>query len=936
MTSVMSGKTQLEFQLPPGSNGMLRYHGNVPRYPGNRPPNSSHTSRPFALQKQNQLAFNVNMAAAADSLTKRYRKPSAVVVEKLGTSPTNRNENSPASIRQISLLSQDKLSQALFLAKRDVSNAKRRRNDQVLTMADVAATDSVSRQDSEQENSVDVTQERQVERIRTQQQERNREVTQERKSKKTSRKATSEKLVEVSPHKQRRQDIPASPGLVLRLASDSPVVTPGSPGDRQARQVGKLQRELQRYIRELEGHLRQGQVLSPSKRKRRGSVEKISDTEDDPRTEVRRQEQLTRAGRMVYTLQHQTQLLKKLGSAHRAAVKVLQVFIQQLPDQYSGGGGLPPVYQLSQLSAQLQVGSSEVTSAENLLHLLGRAQLKPRTELPAHKRAPEGHTKVKTRPRRPVWKDRPGDPEREDILRAGIASLRRTSARRPAKGPRLGYPTKRTGIVGSPKSRRTPRRPPNSPIGEHTLASLAKVKPPLPYMGKENRTPPSSPLPQPIRYREQSLSPKGSPLNPHKSPRLMSGARRSLEYREPYRRRREEISDPSRRPTTSQDAGRNLDFLETHRNPEDNRSRHSPDFRRNVDLRVMYENPDIEKTCQEVPEGASSRLRASLGARRSLDMEGVHGGYRDAGGREPRDVHGGYEEAGRLEHRDVYGGFKEAGERGGEWKGVYRGFQDAGMRRNEPRYDGQYFDRRKELGDNLPTLRNGILEEVIEDTSRELQRLEGQRSARQEAMALQDMSTLNNILQKLQLVEEEEEAMRRRWIRAEYANEMDHIWTRYRSGQEAWAPKPSSQSARSPEGRFHDNALELLSFRQESVPSGALHTTAVQPGVMRHSTAVPGAAAAQPGARHLPAVAGAPPVLLFTPAAQMQDLRAYRRSFDQHRRRTSHETAGEFNPWKLVDQLADELMEDVLDTVVMEMTDACQECVENVYRSEFT
>ncbi|KAI8483753.1 hypothetical protein Bbelb_385450 [Branchiostoma belcheri] len=965
MTSVMSGKTQLEFQLPPGSNGMLRYHGNVPRYPGNLPPNSGQSSRPFALQKQNQLAFNVNMAAAADSLTKRYRKPSAVVVEKLGTSPTNRNKNSPVSMRQISLLSQDKLSQALFLAKRDISNAKRRRNDQVLTMADIAATDSVTRQDSEQENNVDVTQERKVERKRTQQEERNSEVTQERKSKKTSKK--SEKFVQVSPHKQRRQDIPASPGLVLRLASDSPVVTPGSPvtpGNRQARQVGKLQRELQRYIRELEGHLRQGQVPSPSKRKRRGSVEKISDTEDDPRTEVRRQEQLTRAGRMVYTLQHQiaevqqelsrpasektrkarkTQVLKKLGSAHRAAVKVLQVFIQQLPDQYSGGGGLPPVYQdlghvikqLSQLSAELQVGSSEVTSAESLLHLLGRAQLKPRTEVPAHKRAPEGHTKVKTRPRRPVWKDRPGpklrpahrleddisqllhqettegDPEREDILRAGIAALRRTSGRRPVKGQRLGYPTKRTGIVGSPKSRRTPRRPPNSPVGEHTLASWAKVKPPLPYMGKENRTPPSSPLPQPIRYRERSLSPKGSPLNPHKSPRLMSGARRSLEYREPYRRRREEIPDPSRRPTTSQDAGRNLDILETHRNPEDKPSRHSPDFRRNVDLRVMYENPDMEKTRKEVPEGASSRLRSSLGARRSLDMEGVHGVYRDAGGREPRDVYGGYGEAGRGEHRDVYGGFKEAGERGREQKGVYRGFQDAGGRREEPRYDGQYLDRRKELGDNLPTLRNGILEEVFEDTSRELQRLEGQRSARQEAMALQDMSTLNNILQKLQLVE---------------------------VSQESWAPKPSSQSARSPEGRFHDNALESLSFRQESLPSGALHTTAVQPGVMRHSTAVPGAAAAMPGARHspgapgappvllfplsypvvvsncvpaqpgarhptaVPAAPGAPPVLLFTPAGQMQDLRAYRRSFDQHRRRTSHETAGEFNPWKLVDQ----------------------------------
>ncbi|XP_066269152.1 protein moonraker-like [Branchiostoma lanceolatum] len=429
MTTVMSGKTQLEFQLPPGSNAVHRFHGNVQRYPGNLQP-TGRDGRPFALQKQNQLAFNVNMAAAADSLTKRYRKPSAVVVEKLGTSPARGNERSAASIGQISFLSQEKLSQALFLAKRD--NAKRRRNGQVINMADVATIDSG-------ESNSDVARERKVERTRTQQESDN-EVIQGRKSSRTARKQESDNSPE-SPRrvkiKERHQDVPTSPGLVLRLAGDSPEALPG---DKQSRQVWKLRRELHRYMRELEGHLRQGQVPSPSKRKRRGSVEKISDTEDDPRTEVRRQEQLTRAGRMVYTLQHQiaeveqdlnrpaserakqarkAQVLKKLGAAHRAAVKVLQVFIQQLPDQYSGGGGLPQVYQdlghvikqLSQLSAQLQVGSSEDMSAEGLLHLLGRTQPKPRIDRPAevtaHKRAPEGRSKVKTRRGQPVWKDRP-------------------------------------------------------------------------------------------------------------------------------------------------------------------------------------------------------------------------------------------------------------------------------------------------------------------------------------------------------------------------------------------------------------------------------------------------------------------------------------------------------------------------------------------------
>ncbi|XP_078585288.1 uncharacterized protein LOC144867287 [Branchiostoma floridae x Branchiostoma japonicum] len=122
---------------------------------------------------------------------------------------------------------------------------------------------------------------------------------------------------------------------------------------------------------------------------------------------------------------------------------------------------------------------------------------------------------------------------------------------------------------------------------------------------------------------------------------------------------------------------------------------------------------------------------------------------------------------------------------------------------------------------------------------------------------------------------------------------------------------------------------DSLSLRQEGIPD----STAAQSG---HPWTKETGVKDSTGAGQRTAVAEAPPILLFTPAGQIQDLRTYRRSFDQHRRRTSHETAGAFNPWRLVDQLADELMEDVLDAVVMEMTDACEECVENVYRSEFT
>ncbi|PIK60566.1 hypothetical protein BSL78_02502 [Apostichopus japonicus] len=151
-----------------------------------------------------------------------------------------------------------------------------------------------------------------------------------------------------------------------------------SPNSRQTKEINKLRQELKFYVQRIENLTKEVQ-LSPTRQD--------EDERDTLRRKVKRAEQTNRSSRLVYSLQQQvrelqedlkkagptkikhnkrSQILTRLAAAHRGAVRILQAFLQQLPDQVTEKGILPPLYQeLGQLIHKLSLCTRQLEVDHN-------------------------------------------------------------------------------------------------------------------------------------------------------------------------------------------------------------------------------------------------------------------------------------------------------------------------------------------------------------------------------------------------------------------------------------------------------------------------------------------------------------------------------------------------------------------------------------------
>ncbi|XP_056662895.1 protein moonraker isoform X2 [Monodelphis domestica] len=75
--------------------------------------------------------------------------------------------------------------------------------------------------------------------------------------------------------------------------------------------------------------------------------------------------------------------------------------------------------------------------------------------------------------------------------------------------------------------------------------------------------------------------------------------------------------------------------------------------------------------------------------------------------------------------------------------------------------------------------------------------------------------------------------------------------------------------------------------------------------------------------------------LLSVPRETLRSLGDYQDSYQQYLRTISHESVGSFNPWIIVESLAEELVEEALEDVAAELQDVCEDYAEAVFTSEF-
>ncbi|XP_074176408.1 protein moonraker isoform X2 [Rhinolophus sinicus] len=312
-------------------------------------------SDPTRLQTQNQLQFNKNVPTHSSNLAIRYSCPHAIRIEKLKHSYNEsyhckdldfRDGPDLSSSVSFSVISEERLSYAVHLAKRDV---KRRQLEEHIKAHHLRSQPQISQRCGHTNHKVS---DHRVER-------------KESKSQEVCRCSHQPSKVEISSSGAKVYLYTSHPGQSnltmpnLPTTCDPELQPHARTGDQKSLREHKSLLEVQRLQKELSSCIHKIEEVTIKDR-----MEEALDPDEERRVRVRRQEQAVRSARTLYVLQQQSWAMSRLAAAHRGAIRALQMFVTQFTDQGEHSvsarcrelGSL--IRQLSLCSAKLNADSS--------------------------------------------------------------------------------------------------------------------------------------------------------------------------------------------------------------------------------------------------------------------------------------------------------------------------------------------------------------------------------------------------------------------------------------------------------------------------------------------------------------------------------------------------------------------------------------------------
>ncbi|KAI1893288.1 hypothetical protein AGOR_G00122160 [Albula goreensis] len=819
---------------------------------------------------QTQLLFNNAWPTSASNRATHAVSPSPIVIEKLGPAAAERanGDSSVGSSLCFSALSEERLQAAVRLAQRDL---RRRRRESARSASPPQPTPDSKPQD--------------------------RRSTAQHKQRKAG--GVERQVLVFSPPS-------VEPSQPLRPRGTAPQPKSSNQEPKLSQEIRRLQKELGTYIQRIE------QLANREQR-----VEGRLDPDEERRVQIRRQEQAARSARIIYMLQQQVKVIQedldqlrsqkirhtrksraidRLAAAHRGAVRAIQVFINQLPDQseqkmpshYRELGQL--IRQLSLCSAKVEAGqeSSVPETAKDILSKLealdsvlskqespkkaARMQESPGKGARKGERVqssspvrPRQHSTSPPRPARgarptskpaPVKKSIPDGRvatgpslDRDEVLRAGLKKLlqARGLGAGASKNPQQAKPPDR-----SKKS--APLR--DGKFQQPTVSSRLKEKEPtapqrdasVPWIPNSPQASPPQlicpPEPQP-KCLFSHLKPVGGTVTQGLEPDWRREAHTEA-VRQAYLDKKSSLR---------------------HREPSmlsEEDSEHRPSLRSEVDSPTLWAE------------------RAEREARRRLQ--------------------------GLLEQAQQ--------------------IQDPWRREGtSPRHrlSEQAADR---VAANAEQVCEVLLEELLEETVRDLWALERDRELEELSQQQLEAPTLENMLLRMEEMERDQEAVRRRFADISYSDPL--FWAKENvtggsggaSDSRPGSPKPIRLTK--PVLRPQPAAAIQL---QSPVETGL----ASEMSLMDDSTSWP--EFIKPTQPMTVERGGGIPLSL--PISMQKSVEKYRRDYEEYLRLVSHEPVGSFNPWVTADSLAEELLQEALADVAAEFQDVCEEYAEAVFTSEF-
>ncbi|KAM9046072.1 protein moonraker isoform 3-T7 [Megaptera novaeangliae] len=333
-------------------------------------------SDPRKLQTQNQLQFNRSVPTHSSNLAVRYSCPRGIRIEKLKHSYHEsyrcrdsgfRDGPDLSSSVSLSVISEERLSYAVHLAKRDV---KRRQLEEHIKEHHLRSQPQIFQKCGHSNHKIS---DHRVER-------------KESKSREVCHGSRQPSKVEISSSGAKVYLYTSHPGQSdLTTPNSPPTRDPGLQphariGDHKSLCGHKSLLEVQRLQKELSSCIHKIEELTKKDR-----MEEALDPDEERRIRVRRQEQAVRSARMLYVLQRQvkeiqeeldklsphkikhtkkSRAVSRLAAAHRGAIRALQMFVTQFTDRVEHPvptwcqelGSL--IRQLSLCSAKLEANSS--------------------------------------------------------------------------------------------------------------------------------------------------------------------------------------------------------------------------------------------------------------------------------------------------------------------------------------------------------------------------------------------------------------------------------------------------------------------------------------------------------------------------------------------------------------------------------------------------
>ncbi|XP_072445737.1 protein moonraker isoform X2 [Chiloscyllium punctatum] len=863
---------------------------------------------------KNQLKFNKDTLSTISNLAATVTEPRPIVIEKLRQPCDPHVQNDAQSMSNsvpFSSVSEERLNMAVRMAKRDVKKGhlEAQMKDYLYKLEQDQAETSkyINRVKGKSvENAAYVRNRLKMEALTKLKQQKNQT------SKEGITKSGARVYICTSDQSQARPARTDSPPT----HDPGPDLNRQNQGSKTAEEIRRLRTELSKYFQKIE---------ELSKREKYAD---ILDPEEERRMQIKRQEQASRSARMLYVLQQQvneiqeeiekqsphkikhtkkSRAMSRLAAAHRGAVRALQMFVSQLSGQSEQQ--IPTYYkELGQLIRQLSLCSAKMESdmdasiPETIINILQQV---------------------------------------EDLDSLLGRQLPQRKSNQLLQRARSVSPPNRKGPPGRHRSRSAERLQKPS-ITKHNVSFAQKQLPPLKTVQiDESFHVAESPRPQlcdreSLPIQEEQQQQEEGPPTPDRSTVLRAGldALQRVGALKKSAMERKATKKGVLLPTRSYPRGQNnLEMQACFQ-----KSTVSSELKR-------YQGPPKESrppwipgypTC---PLGPSKRIlwkkqKTKLESQKSkpadksqiylfkeMEQERQEAANTEAIRAEADSPNKWIAKAEGEIREKLQPLLDKAQVISDSWENRTRS-KDCSLQHQLSLHVAEKAAASADL------LSEKLLDELLEDTAHELLNLELNAKTHSEALMMQEGTTLENMLQRIEEMERYQEAVCRRICQIEYADpdfwaeevkqerEFVLIDTKPHTPQPIRITRTIEQSEptldRITQKSLEADPAEDLELSGKPEPASLLEPLTQKLSRKRQNG-----------------------IELSIPQKMFHHILDYRERFDQHLKMISHEAVGSFNPWLITESLAEELMDEGLNDVAAELQNVCEEYAEALFTSEF-